>query len=383
MSKSLKIANRTLFLVVLFISLHARSAAFPPAQPSVKSLEKLADSLFNLKYEQVSTYSLDKINAWVKDRTSRWESILAAAGGLKPADRSMLSLYGKAKLMVSKSEYVSMNPWAKLHTDALSPWVLDGQDVNDPVIAALDPTLAYQYLTAMLDAKIGRTYLDPLASYSVFSGRINEYTYLLKSNCPDSVKHRFLNFMLPVELHRNRISLELSVMEPYIYQAFKDPAILHYYDSILTWYHRLDKGQPAPDFTIHDYNGKVMKLADFRGKKLVIDTWATWCHSCIERLPNYDSLAAANKDPNTVFITFSIDDIDSSETSMSWRNFVTTHHMDPASSFHATADNLDAFRKAYGITEVPHYFMIDKAGKIVTLHSILPWDPEFLWYLKD
>lgn len=383
MRNALKIASGVIFLLVICSRLQAKPSCLLPTHPSVQSLEKLADSIFNLPYGQLSFLSLDKMNAWVKDRASRWESHLANAADLKPADRTMLSLYGKAKIMICKSQYVFSNPWAKQHTDALSPWILDGQDVNQPAIAALDPMLAYQYVTAILDAKIGKTYMDPLGSYSVFNGRINEYAYLLRSDCPDSVKHRYLNFMLPTELHRNRISPELSVMEPYIFMGFKDPAILHYYDSILTWYHRLDKGQPAPDFTFHDYNGRIMKLADFRGKKLVIDTWATWCHSCIERLPNYDSLSAANKDPNTVFITFSIDEIDSADTSNAWRMFVRDHHMNPASSFHATAKNLAAFRTAYGITEVPHYFMIDKEGRIVTLHSITPWDPQFLWYLKD
>lgn len=372
MRNALKITSGVLFLLVVCSSLHAKPAGLPPNQPSVKSLEKLADSIFNLTYGLMPAISMDKMNAWCKDRTSRWEGHLDNAAGLKPADMNMLRLYGKAKLLVCKSQYVSINPWAKEHTDALSPWVLDGQDVNEPGLAALDPTLAYQYIRAILDAKIGVTYLGPLVSYSVYSGRINEYVYLLKSDCPDSVKHRFFSFLLLVELHRNRISPELTVMEPYIYKGFKDPAILHYYDSLLTWYHHLDKGQPAPDFTIHDYNGRIMKLSDFKGKKLVIDTWATWCHSCIERLPNFDSLAAANKDPNTVYITFSIDNVDSSDTSVAWRNFIKEHHMDPASSFHATTDNLAAIMKEYAITEVPHYFIIDKEGKIVTLHSITP-----------
>ncbi|HEV2135207.1 MAG TPA: TlpA disulfide reductase family protein [Terracidiphilus sp.] len=39
-------------------------------------------------------------------------------------------------------------------------------------------------------------------------------------------------------------------------------------------------GKPAPDFTLDDLNGKAVSLANYRGKAVMINFWATWCTPC-------------------------------------------------------------------------------------------------------
>jgi len=56
--------------------------------------------------------------------------------------------------------------------------------------------------------------------------------------------------------------------------------------------HRDHRGEPAPAATFTDSDGKPAKLADFKGKPVLVNLWATWCAPCVKELPTLDKLAA-------------------------------------------------------------------------------------------
>ena len=55
--------------------------------------------------------------------------------------------------------------------------------------------------------------------------------------------------------------------------------------------HRDSKGKPAPDAAFSDSRGKPVKLADFKGKPVLVNLWASWCAPCVKELPTLDRLA--------------------------------------------------------------------------------------------
>ncbi|GGE19136.1 hypothetical protein GCM10011529_27070 [Polymorphobacter glacialis] len=56
---------------------------------------------------------------------------------------------------------------------------------------------------------------------------------------------------------------------------------------------RSHAGTPAPAVVFEKRGGGKTSLADFRGKKVLVNLWATWCAPCIAEMPELDALAAA------------------------------------------------------------------------------------------
>ena len=66
-------------------------------------------------------------------------------------------------------------------------------------------------------------------------------------------------------------------------------------------------GAAAPDYTFVDGAGKAMKIADFKGKVLVVNLWATWCAPCKIEMPQLATLQAAYDGKPVQVVAISID----------------------------------------------------------------------------
>lgn len=49
-------------------------------------------------------------------------------------------------------------------------------------------------------------------------------------------------------------------------------------------------GEAAPDFTLQTLHGQAVHLADYRGKTVVVNFWASWCPPCREEMPEFEAL---------------------------------------------------------------------------------------------
>jgi thiol-disulfide isomerase/thioredoxin len=59
---------------------------------------------------------------------------------------------------------------------------------------------------------------------------------------------------------------------------------------------RSHAGEAAPGFAIRSLAGKPGTLADFAGKPVLLNLWATWCAPCVKEMPTLDALAARKGD---------------------------------------------------------------------------------------
>lgn len=51
-----------------------------------------------------------------------------------------------------------------------------------------------------------------------------------------------------------------------------------------------EEGKPAPEFTLVDFDDKVVKLSDFKGKPVFIDFWTKWCPFCTEEMSEIEKI---------------------------------------------------------------------------------------------
>ncbi len=118
--------------------------------------------------------------------------------------------------------------------------------------------------------------------------------------------------------------------------------------------------EPAPEFVLTDSSSKPMSVKDYRGKVLLLDFWATWCHGCTREMPWFVEFHRkyASKGLNVVGV--SIDD-------GGW-NVVKPFLNSSDVPYRIVLGN-DGVAKRYGITAKPATFLIDGDGRIAASYS--------------
>jgi peroxiredoxin len=58
---------------------------------------------------------------------------------------------------------------------------------------------------------------------------------------------------------------------------------------------------------LHDNNGNAINFADYHGKWLIINYWATWCKPCYQEIPALNAFYAAHKNKDVVMFGVSYD----------------------------------------------------------------------------
>jgi len=117
-------------------------------------------------------------------------------------------------------------------------------------------------------------------------------------------------------------------------------------------------GSPAPDFSAKDISGQPVKLADLKGKVVLLDFWATWCPPCRVEIPNLLEIQRKFKDSKFVLVSVSLDrDLPAARKFVADKEMGWVHIVDRD----ACRDIADKYQVEY----IPSTFIIDRQGKIV------------------
>ncbi|ASK61318.1 alkyl hydroperoxide reductase [Virgibacillus phasianinus] len=117
----------------------------------------------------------------------------------------------------------------------------------------------------------------------------------------------------------------------------------------------LDVGEIAPDFELSTLDGGTVKLSDFRGQRVMLNFWATWCPPCRAEMPDMQKFYD-NKD--VVILAVNLTGTESGTKEV--QKFVDEFGL----TFPILLDKEMSVSDQYQIQPIPTTFMIDSEGRI-------------------
>jgi thiol-disulfide isomerase/thioredoxin len=118
--------------------------------------------------------------------------------------------------------------------------------------------------------------------------------------------------------------------------------------------------ETAPPFLLRDLNGKIVSIADGKGKVVILNFWATWCPPCREEIPEFVKLQQAYKD-KLLIIGASEDDDGPQKVQQFAERFAMNYPV-----VMATKELIDNYG---GVPALPTSFLIDPQGRVVQKHT--------------
>jgi len=120
-----------------------------------------------------------------------------------------------------------------------------------------------------------------------------------------------------------------------------------------------DIGNPAPDFTLNDTNGKPVSLSSLKGKYVLVDFWASWCGPCRAENPAVLKAYRAYHDKGFTILGVSLDDKKDKWIEAIKKDQLDWTQVSDLKGWQSSAAEL------YGIKGIPMNYLLDKDGKIL------------------
>lgn len=126
--------------------------------------------------------------------------------------------------------------------------------------------------------------------------------------------------------------------------------------------------RPAPAAEFRNAGGKRLTLADFRGRVVLLNIWATWCGPCRSEMPSLDRLQAMHQGDGLAVLAVSVDD----GGSLAVRRF---YQQSGVRNLALYLDANGATARAFGARSIPTTLLIDRSGNVVgSLVGAMQWD---------
>ena len=118
-------------------------------------------------------------------------------------------------------------------------------------------------------------------------------------------------------------------------------------------------GKPAPDFELELLGGSRFRLAQSKGKVVILDFWATWCGPCLQAMPQVERVADEFRDRGVQLIAVNLQEEPKQISSMLER-----HKLQPT----VALDRDGAVAEKYAANAIPQTVIIDRDGTVARLY---------------
>lgn len=130
---------------------------------------------------------------------------------------------------------------------------------------------------------------------------------------------------------------------------------------------------PAPDFRLPTLAGETKSLAQYRGKIVLVNFWASWCPYCREEMPSMDRLVKSFPKGDLVVVAVNVE----KRVPERFRKLPFT--------FVFLSDANGLVQQRYGANRLPDTFIVDRKGVLrQRVIGGIAWDsPQVVSYLKS
>lgn len=122
----------------------------------------------------------------------------------------------------------------------------------------------------------------------------------------------------------------------------------------------LAPGTPAPDFTLNDIEGNPVSLSSFKGRKVVLQFWASWCPDCRAEVPEIKAMQAQANPSKVAFVSVSFD-----RTFDAFKTYVKENYLGGVQLFDPAGKKESQVGAAFHIAWIPSLYLIDEKGKVI------------------